>query len=92
MGIVPAICTTDIGKLTYNRNSLNSLNIRYSQCYSPCILVEEWMKETCVCMSHVAQVSDTAQVTRQVSLLGLIDGKQGREYMNTFTLDVISCM
>ena len=29
-------------------------------------------KENCAYISHVAQVSDTAQVTRQVSLLELI--------------------
>ena len=29
-------------------------------------------KEKCAYISHVAQVSDTAQVTRQISLLGLI--------------------
>ena len=40
---------------------------------STCILVEGRIKgKICVYISHVAQVSDTAQVTRQISLLGLI--------------------
>ena len=33
--------------------------------------------KNCTYISHVAQVSDTAQATRQVSLLGLIEWKQG---------------
>ena len=38
-----------------------------------CILVEGRIEEkNCAYISHVAQVSDAAQVTRQVSLLGLI--------------------
>ena len=32
----------------------------------------EDQRKNCAYISHVAQVSDTAQVTRQVSLLGLI--------------------
>ena len=42
------------------------------------ILVEGWIKRNnSACISHVAQVSDTAQVTRQISLLGLIENKAG---------------
>ena len=40
------------------------------------ILVSWWKgrsKENCMYISHVAQVSDTAQVTRQDSLSGLIE-------------------
>ena len=43
-------------------------------------------------ISHVAQVSDTAQVTRQVSLLGLIACEQGRKLVNTFLLHIICCI
>ena len=43
-------------------------------------------------VSHVAQVSDTAQVTRQVSLLGLIACEQGRKLVNTFLLHIIGCI
>ena len=35
-------------------------------------------------ISYVAQVSNTAQVNRRVSLLGLIAGEQGRKLVNTF--------
>ena len=40
----------------------------------PYVLVS-WLKggSLCTYISHVARVSDTAQVTRQVSLLGLIE-------------------
>ena len=41
---------------------------------------------------HVAQVSDIAQVTRQVSLLGLIVREQGRKLVNTFLLHIICCI
>ena len=43
-------------------------------------------------ISHVAQVSDTAQVTRQVSLLGLVECEQGRKLTNTFLLHIICCI
>ena len=51
------------------------------------ILVEGWIKGilNCVYINHVAQVSDTAQVTRQVSLLGLIEWEQGMKLVDTFT-------
>ena len=42
-------------------------------------------------MSHVAQVSDTAWVTRQVPLLGLNEREQGRKLVNTFLLHIIIC-
>ena len=38
-----------------------------------CIMVEGRLKGKLCIHSHVAQVSDTAHVTRQVSLLGLIE-------------------
>ena len=41
---------------------------------------------------HVAQVSDTAQVTRQVSLLGLIEWEEVRKLVNTFLLHIICCI
>ena len=48
----------------------------HTQLYThTCILVEGYVAQRNlkqVYISHVAQVSDTAQVTRQVSLLGLI--------------------
>ena len=47
---------------------------------------------SCVYISHVAQVSDTAQVTRQVSLLGIIAREQGRKLANTFLLYIICCI
>ena len=46
-------------------------------------------KEKLCVYSHVAQVSDTAQVTRQVSLLGLIAREQGRKLVNTFLLHIM---
>ena len=42
-----------------------------------------------LCLRHVAQVSDTAQVSRQVSLLGLIELEAGWQLVNTFLLHII---
>ena len=41
-------------------------------------------------ISHVAQVNDTAQVTRQVSLLGLNAREQGRNLVNKFLVQTIT--
>ena len=43
-------------------------------------------------ISCVAQVSDTAQVNRQVLLLGLIVREQVRKLLNTFLLYIICCI
>ena len=43
-------------------------------------------------ISHVAQVSNTTQVTRQVSLLGLSEWEQGRKLVVTFLLHIICCI
>ena len=40
-------------------------------------------RRNCVYVRHVVQVSDTAQVTRQVSLLEYIAQEQGRKSVNT---------
>ena len=50
--------------------------LTYFVCLHTYYVLVSWLrvrsKENCAYISHVAQVSDTAQVTRQVTLLGLI--------------------
>ena len=46
-------------------------------------------RKHCVYISHVAQFSNTAQVTRQVSLLECIELEEGRKLVNTFLLHIL---
>ena len=62
------MCVCIVYVHTLSAKLLNLYHYRHT-----CILVEgNYTYKNCAYISHVVQVSDTAQVTRQVSLLGSI--------------------